>query len=101
MLCLIFLAIFGVVNIIKYLIYKLFFKNENKTVPIREIKIPLYGHCENIEFIIRKILIKYSWFKKNQNIKIIFTDNGADYETLQICKRFLKSSSNITFQTRR
>ena len=91
-LCLIFstfFIIFGIVNITEHVIIKLFLENRKKTT--KEIEIPVYGHCENLEFIVRKIMIKYSWIQKSRGIKIIFVNNGADHETLEICKRFARS----------
>lgn len=91
-LCLIFFAflmIFGIVNVTEYAIVKLFF--ETQKIPPKEIIIPVYGHCENLEFIVRKIMVKYSWTQKSRRTKIIFINNGADRETLEICERFARS----------
>ncbi len=96
LLCLffmIFLAAFGFIDLIKSIFKKLLF--QNKKVPIKEVKIPIYGHCENIEFIIRKIIFKYTWLQENSKVVIKIINNGADDETLKICENLTKKISNI------
>lgn len=89
----VFLSILGAVDLAKGGIEKIFFGK--KKTSTAEIKIPIYGHCENIEFIIRKILFKYKWIKNIKNIKINIINNGADPETLRICNQLRKNHSNI------
>ena len=95
-LCLFFaiiLSIFGIVDLIKTCTEKMLLGS--KKTCSAEIKIPIYGHCENIEFIIRKIIFKYSWIKNIKNIKINIINNGADRETLRICNQLRKNYPNI------
>lgn len=89
----VFLSILGMVDLIKFCMKKIF--SENKKIFETEIKIPIYGHSENIEFIIRKIIFKYRWIKNVRNLKIKIINNGADYETLKICNQLRKNHSNI------
>lgn len=90
----IFLAVLGFVDLIKIFLKRLMF--QNKKVPIREIKIPIYGHCENIEFIIRKIIFKYTWIEEKSNLKITIVNNGADDETLKICESLAQKNSILS-----
>lgn len=95
-LCLFFaiiLSIFGIVDLIKTCTEKMLLGS--KKTYSAEINIPIYGHCENIEFIIRKIIFKYSWIKNIKNIKINIINNGADRETLRICNQLRKNYPNI------
>ena len=88
-----FLAVLGFIDLIKSTLKKLLF--QNKKVPIKEVKIPIYGHCENIEFIVRKIIFKYTWVQENPNIIIKIINNGAEDETLKICEYLTQKVSNI------
>lgn len=86
-------------DLIKTILKKTMFKNfQSKKAPIKEVKIPIYGHCENIEFIIRKIIFKYTWLTEFSDLKIMIIDNGADSETLKICENLARTTSvlNVT-----
>ena len=97
LLCLffmIFLSVLGFIDLIKSACKRLLFQNKN--VPIKEVKIPIYGHCENIEFIIRKIIFKYRWRSEYQNLRITIINNGADSETLKICECLARQTTLLS-----
>ena len=97
LLCLffmIFLAIVGFADLIRCAFKWLVFKS--KKAPTKEVKIPIYRHCENIEFIIRKIIFKYTWLKEYQSLKIIIINNGADVETLKICNALKRKTAYLS-----
>lgn len=89
----VFLMILGFLELLKHIFKKLLF--QNKKAPIKEVKIPIYGHCENIEFIIRKLIFKYTWLGENANLKITIVNNGADDETLRICKYLAQKNPEL------
>lgn len=89
-----FLSVLGVTDLVKIILKKLFFPN--KKMPIKEVKIPIYGHCENIEFIIRKIIFKYTWLGEYRNLKITIVNNGADSEMLEICRHLAQSNPGVS-----
>lgn len=90
---LIFLSVLGFIDLIKSFLKRLMF--QNKKAPIKEVKIPIYGHCENIEFIIRKIIFKYAWLGEHRNMKITIINNGADSETIGICNALKRKITYI------
>ncbi len=84
--CIIFgiFIIFGISDIIYYLIYN-FFNEKNDFQPKKTYYIPIQGHKEDIEFIVRTVM---SELKKTNNIhtsKITFIDCGMDKETRKLC----------------
>lgn len=89
----IFLSILGMVELIKKVMFKIFFSK--RTVPTKTIKIPIYGHCENIEFVVRKILFKYNWALETPRVQIKILDNGSDEETIRICKYLSNEFSSV------
>lgn len=48
--------------------------------------LPIKGRIENVEYLIRNIIIKSAWEKNYSPQKIILVDMGSDSETLDICK---------------
>ncbi|MDO4199735.1 MAG: hypothetical protein Q4D57_03165 [Clostridia bacterium] len=95
-LCLFFVALLlavGFADLTKTILKRLMF--QNKKAPIKEVKIPIYGHCENIEFIIRKIIFKYTWLNEYKNVKITIINNGADSETIDICNALKRKIINL------
>lgn len=85
--------ILGFVDLAKIILKSIMFKNRKRST--KEVKIPIYGHCENIEFIIRKIIFKYTWLIERPNLKITIINNGADGETLKICKYLAKTIAGL------
>lgn len=97
---LVFLLILGFIDLIKTILKRIMFKNfQSKKAPIKEVKIPIYGHCENIEFIVRKIIFKYTWLLEYPNLRITIINNGADSETLRICKHLAKTTAVLDITT--
>lgn len=54
----------------------------------QDVIIPIGGHKEDIEFILREAVNKVRW--KNENHEIICVDKGMDEETQKICKLMSK-----------
>ncbi len=91
LLVLVFLATVGIIEICRFIIYKIISCNKKiNSVLI----IPFEGHCEDIEFILRGAKMKTKWLGKNMPAKIICLDNGMDDETRKICK-FMCNDSNF------
>ena len=61
------------------------------------ILIPICGHKENIEMILRSILSSMKWFGLKKNNQIVCLDLGTDSETYNICKIFSEEYANIYF----
>lgn len=54
----------------------------------QDVIIPIGGHREDVEFILREAVSKIRW--KNKNHEIICVDKGMDEETQKICKLMSK-----------
>ena len=87
-----FFIILGISDIIDSLIYN-FFNEKNDFSPQKNFYIPIQVHKEDIEFIVRTVLLE---LKKANNIhtsKIIFIDCGMDKETRKLCDILCKTNS--------
>ena len=76
------LAIVGFVEIVQ--LTKTCFlrtKEENNFILL----IPMKGHVEDAELLLRNAIIKVNYFKKIRNQKVICLDLGMDDETKEIC----------------
>lgn len=78
------LAILGLADIINTFC-KWIFKNKISNLASKTLILPLIGHYENIEYIIRSILYYYSNELPKYKIDIICVDLGLDMETKKIC----------------
>ena len=56
--------------------------------------IALSGEMKNIEFMIRKYMLKYSLDNKTQ---VMFIDVGLDSQSRFICEKFCKNHSGVFF----
>ncbi|MGN1043280.1 MAG: hypothetical protein ACI4PR_00550 [Acutalibacteraceae bacterium] len=92
--CIIFgiFIILGISDIINYSIYN-FFNEKNNFHSEKTFYVPINGHKEDIEFIIRNIILELKKAHKIYTSKIIFIDCGMDKETRKICEIFCKNYS--------
>lgn len=82
MTIIIFLVIFGLAGAIRAAALWLFSpKNDSGIFSV----IPIEGHMEDIEYILRSAVIKMRWLGC-KNGRVLALDHGADTETLHICK---------------
>lgn len=56
--------------------------------------VALSGKMEDVEFVVRKYLLKYRVDRKTQ---IVLVDMGLDDQTRNICERFCRTHSGIIF----
>ncbi|MGI5895813.1 MAG: hypothetical protein ACOX6U_02535 [Oscillospiraceae bacterium] len=89
----IFLALWGLVDVIRQ-VGRAFFDQRAKRIEI--IVLPLTGHVENLEQIVRSVLSEQAWSDKTQDTEIILLDNGLDEETKALCK-MLCSEGTVIF----
>lgn len=66
--------------------------NENLSILL----IPIKGHTENAEFILKNTILKYNFFKSYKNTIIVCLDLNMDYETRQICN-IISSKYNYVY----
>lgn len=94
--CIIFgvFIIVGISDIIDYLIYN-FFDEKSDFYSEKIFYIPINGHKEDIEFIIRNIILELKKAHKIYTSKIIFVDCGMDKETRKICEILCKRHGEI------
>ncbi len=90
MICVL-LMILGFVEVIKFLILKLTTVRENRD---ELLVLPIYGHDEKAEMILRSAAAKVEWNNLNDNKLIVCLDCGMDAETKHICDTI---SSEYTF----
>lgn len=76
------LALWGFVDIIR-LIERTFLSRRAKQINI--VIIPLTGHVENLEQIVRSAISEQTW-SKTESTEIILLDNGLDEETRKLCR---------------
>ncbi|MDR3179222.1 MAG: hypothetical protein LBT82_04200 [Oscillospiraceae bacterium] len=83
-------ALFATIGIIEVfsVVISLVFPTKIKTNII--ITIPLCGHDEKVEFLLRDIITKLKWLNLTGTSKIICIDKGMDSETRRICEFFKK-----------
>lgn len=87
------LSIVGLIEIFK-IISVLFFcpkEPDENTVTL----IPIYGHKEGIEMLLRSAIANAKWFGCAKNNQIICLNLGADAETYKICKIFSEEYDSI------
>ena len=86
-----FFIILGICDIIIFLISKFFKIADAK---LYTFFIPIKGHMEDIEFIIRSMMFRFRFLHPFLNFKIILIDNGIDDETRIICHNLCKIYHN-------
>lgn len=90
-ICYVFFAFFiilGICDIIVFSISKLFKSSDSKL--FYTFFVPIKGHKENIEFIIRSMMFKLRFLHSLFNFKIIIIDCGMESETKTICQNLCK-----------
>lgn len=89
------LALLGIAYFTKFIILKFFNIDKNCTsITI----IPLRGHNENVEYVVRKEIAKIEWKSFSPYSEIICLDCGMDRETRKICDLLCSDYSFIKLQ---
>lgn len=79
---LIVLVVVGLVEIFRVFVFMLFkTKQENEIM----ILVPIYGHNEKAEILLRSAALKVDWSDELKKQKVICLNLGMDSETLKIC----------------
>ena len=79
---LLFLAFIGLIEIF-HLVSLTLFKTKSNTDSLTVI--PMHGHNEEAEYVLRNTISNVSWVKGSGTKRIICLDVGMDEETRQIC----------------
>ncbi len=78
----VFLLIIGLVEVIRYAILKIMtVKDDSNELLV----LPIYGHNEEAEFLLRSAATKLRWNDLNNEKLIVCLDCGMDEETKHIC----------------
>lgn len=90
-------CIFGIVEILE-LVLKVMMTAEKKrnSNKVGFIIIPVSGHREDIEYMVRGILFEESWKDELSSYHIILVDSGLDAETREICALLSKEHDSIS-----
>ena len=86
----IFLAIWGLVDLIRRLEQYLLSGKEKQ---YHIVVIPLKGHVENLEYIVRCAQAQNSWHNNTKESEIVLLDNGLDNESKAMCRALCKDES--------
>ena len=86
------LAIFGLYQIAKYIEYKILSPAKNAVVITL---IPLTGHIENAEFVIRNTNARIQAQDFGDKTIVAIVDMGMDEETREICESVCNSSRDM------
>lgn len=78
------LAVVGLIEIFKVISVSFF--NTKNIDGSAIFLIPIYGHDEEIEMILRNAMSNAKWFSNMGNRRIVCLDLGMDEETRQICE---------------
>ena len=90
------LIVIGLVEVIKMItIFFLRTKGEDNTMII----VPISGHNEEAEFLLRSAAAKVRWIDGFKDKRVICMDCGMDDETRDICKRVVESYNFMEFKT--
>lgn len=89
---LLFLAFIGLIEIF-HLISLALFRSKSSINSIAVI--PMYGHNEDAEYVLRNAASRISWINGSGSKRIICLDVGMDDETRQICDIFSKEYDYI------
>lgn len=79
---LIILATIGLVEIVRAIVFMLFKTREENEIMIL---VPIYGHNEEAEILLRSAATRVSWFSGLKKQKVVCLDLGMDSETRKIC----------------
>ena len=80
MLC---LAVVGLIEMFRVISF-FFCERKNTTITL----IPIYGHVEDIEIVLRNAMSNSQWLSNKDTQRIICLDLGIDEETRNICEIF-------------
>lgn len=78
----VFLLILGLVEVIKFIVMKLMVVKKYKD---ELIVLPIYGHNEEAELLLRSVATKVKWDNISGERLVICLDCGMDEETKHIC----------------
>ena len=93
----IFLIILGLVELIRMVLCHLL---KSKAVKNLMILVPIRGHCEDAEVLLRSAAAKISWVYSGAIEKVICLDCGADEETRQLCKKICEEYPFMEYKTK-
>lgn len=88
---LLFAAVIGFVHLFGALERRLLFRKRKSSVIS---VIPLSGHVEEMELLVRDLLSSQRWNRAQQDA-IVLVDVGLDVETRNICEKITKDHSGI------
>lgn len=86
----VFLAVWGLVDLIRRLEQYLLSGKERQ---YHIVVIPLQGHVENLEYIVRCAQSQDSWHNKANGSEIVLLDNGLDNESKAMCQTLCREGS--------
>lgn len=87
------LSAIGLIEIFKFITISFFQKQDfNESVIML---IPVCGHKEEIEMIIRNAISNVKWFGSMKNRHIVCLNLGADDETYKICEIFSEEYDSV------
>lgn len=81
------LIILGLVEVVRIVTLMVIDSKKDKDATII---VPVSGHNEKIEFILRSIIMKAKWEEEYKNSKIMCVDCAMDDETRKICDMLCK-----------
>jgi hypothetical protein len=84
----------GIVEIIRLIEQKMM---SVKQKPYIFSLLPLQGHVEQVEFLVRSIITENRWENFNSQVTMIIIDMGLDEETQNICKNISGEYPFIVF----
>lgn len=93
----IFLVILGLVELIRMILCRLLKTKADKKLLIL---VPIRGHCEDAEILLRSAAAKVSWVYSGAIEKVICLDCGADEETREVCKKICDEYTFMEYKTK-
>lgn len=86
------LAIWGIVDLIRRLEQYLLSGKEKQ---YHIVVIPLQGHVENLEYIVRCAASQNLWHNKAMDAEVVLLDQGLDNESKAMCRSLCRDDSII------
>lgn len=86
------LALLGITEVIRMIAYWSSASEEESKMLI---VVPLYGHTEEAEWILRSALRQFNWSEYEKCNEIICVDYGMDDETKEICRKICNKYDGI------
>ncbi len=91
----IFLSIIGIIEIVRAVVlYFMKTKNDNDVF----IVVPVYGHNDSVEILLRHTAARVKWFGGTRINKVLCLDCNTDNETKTICKKICDEYSFMEFK---